>query len=145
VGEHGLEIGAPRFHRRVSYELRANWKVALENYRECSQFHLLLPATEVNVCPGRANLSIGPVRPHAPDRCAGFLDYFFGGEADDDWIAEFAAWDDQVGAEDVGLVEGDQRGIASGAVEDGRLLAASEALIAAFQGHVRARVEPALG
>jgi phenylpropionate dioxygenase-like ring-hydroxylating dioxygenase large terminal subunit len=197
VAEHGLDIGALRHHRRVSYELRANWKVAIENYLECyhcainhpgfvdavderalrvegapprlsqfapvhpralnggaaydargalsdSQFHLLLPATKLNVCPGRPNLSIGPVWPVAPDRCAGYLEYFFGADADAEWIAAFTAWDDQVGAEDVALVEGVQRGIASGAVEDGRLLGASEALIAAFQGWVRGRVEPAL-
>jgi phenylpropionate dioxygenase-like ring-hydroxylating dioxygenase large terminal subunit len=35
VAEHGLDIGALRHHRRVSYELRANWKVAIENYLEC--------------------------------------------------------------------------------------------------------------
>jgi choline monooxygenase len=35
VAEHGLDIGALRHRRRVSYELRANWKVAIENYLEC--------------------------------------------------------------------------------------------------------------
>jgi hypothetical protein len=30
-----------------------------------------------NVCPGHPNLSIGPVWPVAPDRCAGYLDHFF--------------------------------------------------------------------
>jgi hypothetical protein len=54
-----------------------------------SQFHLLLPATKLNVCPGRPNLSIGPVWPVAPDRCAGYLDYFFGADADAEWIAAF--------------------------------------------------------
>src|SRR4051812_22955603 len=34
AADHGLEIGALRFHRRVRYELRANWKVAIENYLE---------------------------------------------------------------------------------------------------------------
>jgi choline monooxygenase len=197
VAAHGLDVGALRYHRRVSYELRANWKVALENYLECyhcainhpgfveaideralrlesgatrlsqfapvhpralrgeaaydargalsdSQFHLLLPATKLNVCPGPPNLSIGPVWPLATDRCAGWLDYFFAPGTDDAWIAGFTAWDDQVGAEDVALVEGVQEGISSGAIEDGRLLAASEALIAAFQDHVRGRVEAAL-
>jgi phenylpropionate dioxygenase-like ring-hydroxylating dioxygenase large terminal subunit len=196
--EHGLHVGALRYHRRVRYELGANWKVALENYLECyhcainhpgfvdavderalrldsaptrlsqlapvhpqalegraaydangalamSQFHLLLPATKFNVCPGHPNLSIGPVWPLAPDRCAGYLDYFFAPEAGAGWIADFTAWDDQVGAEDVALVEGVQQGIASGAVADGRLLAGSDALVAAFQRYVRAHVEPALG
>jgi len=197
VAEHGLDLGALRFHGRYPYELRANWKIAVENYLECyhcavnhpgfvdavderalrlevgatrlsqlapvhpravaslepydvrgaldtSQFHLLLPATKLNVCPGRPNLSIGPVWPVAPDRCAGYLDYFFAPGTDAAWISEFTVWDDRVGAEDVALVEGVQRGIESGALEDGRLLECSEALIAAFGRYVRARVEPGL-
>jgi phenylpropionate dioxygenase-like ring-hydroxylating dioxygenase large terminal subunit len=35
VADHGLDIGALHFHRRVHYEIRANWKIALENYLEC--------------------------------------------------------------------------------------------------------------
>ncbi len=36
VAEHGLEVDSLRFNRRVRYELQANWKIALENYLECS-------------------------------------------------------------------------------------------------------------
>jgi phenylpropionate dioxygenase-like ring-hydroxylating dioxygenase large terminal subunit len=198
VAGHGLQIGGLRYHRRVRYELRANWKVAIENYLECyhcavnhpgfveavddralwletgptrlsqfapvharalerrepydvrgalatSQFHILLPAMKLNVCPGHPNLSIGPVWPLAPDRCAGYLDYFFAPGVGEDWIAEFSEWDARVGAEDVALVEGVQAGASSGAIADGRLLGATEALIAAFQSYVRERVEPLLG
>ena len=53
-------------------------------------------------------------------------------------------FDNQVGAEDTGLVEAVQRGTASGALEHGRLLTRTEALIGAFQDMVRTRVEPAL-
>ena len=53
-------------------------------------------------------------------------------------------FDNQVGAEDTGLVEAVQRGAASGALEHGRLLTRTEQLIGAFQDMVRARVEPAL-
>jgi nitrite reductase/ring-hydroxylating ferredoxin subunit len=35
VADHGLDIAALRFHRRFTYEIRANWKIALENYLEC--------------------------------------------------------------------------------------------------------------
>jgi choline monooxygenase len=35
VAEHGLDVEGLRFHRRVHYEIRANWKIALENYLEC--------------------------------------------------------------------------------------------------------------
>jgi hypothetical protein len=97
-----------------------------------------------NVCPGHPNLSIGPVWPVAPDRCAGYLDYFFAPGVEEGWIGEFSEWDFQVGAEDVALVEAVQAGAASGALADGRLLGVTEGLIAAFQGYVRERVAPAL-
>jgi choline monooxygenase len=197
AAEHGLDVEGLRFHRRYQYELRANWKIAIENYLECyhcalnhpgfvdavderalclergptrlsqfapvhpravecrspydvrgalamSQFHLLLPAMKFNVCPGHPNLSIGPVWPVAPDRCAGYLDYFFAPGVEEEWIAEFSEWDFQVGSEDVALVEAVQAGAASGALEDGRLLGVTEGLIAAFQTYVRDRVAPAL-
>lgn len=35
VAKHGLDVDALRFERRVHYEIRANWKIALENYLEC--------------------------------------------------------------------------------------------------------------
>ena len=35
VAEHGLDIDGLRFRRRVHYEIRANWKIAIENYLEC--------------------------------------------------------------------------------------------------------------
>jgi phenylpropionate dioxygenase-like ring-hydroxylating dioxygenase large terminal subunit len=35
VAQQGLDVDALRFHRRVRYEIRANWKIALENYLEC--------------------------------------------------------------------------------------------------------------
>jgi phenylpropionate dioxygenase-like ring-hydroxylating dioxygenase large terminal subunit len=82
----------------------------------------------------------------SPSRTAGFLDYFFAPGADPEWIREFLALDDQVGAEDVVLVESVQRGVAAGALEAGELLLPAESLIAAFQrwvSHALAR-EPQL-
>jgi phenylpropionate dioxygenase-like ring-hydroxylating dioxygenase large terminal subunit len=111
--EHGLDLGALAFHHRVHYGVDANWKIA--------------------VMPGPPNLSIGPLWPVSPARTEGFLDYFFAPDADPGWIEEFLARDDQVGAEDVVLVESVQRGIASGALAAGELLLPAESLIAAFQ------------
>jgi phenylpropionate dioxygenase-like ring-hydroxylating dioxygenase large terminal subunit len=111
---------------------------------DTSQFHILLPAMKFNVSPGRPNLSIGPVWPVAPDRCAGYLDYFFAPGVSEEWLAAFTEWGFQVGAEDVALVEGVQAGAASGALADGQLLEVTESLIAAFQAYVRAHVEPEL-
>jgi choline monooxygenase len=102
-----------------------------------SQFHLLFPALKVNVYPGLANLSIGPVSPVGVESSEGFLDYFFGEEAADEDAAALIAFDDQVGREDTVLVESVQRGIRSGLIHHGRLLVDSEHLIAGFQNAVR--------
>jgi phenylpropionate dioxygenase-like ring-hydroxylating dioxygenase large terminal subunit len=96
------------------------------------QFHLVWPGIAMNIMPGRPNISIGPIRPLAPGRTLRFLDYFFAPAEDEAWIADYMAFDDQVGAEDRVLVESVQRGVASGALEGGRLLVSSEKLIADF-------------
>ena len=100
---------------------------------EHGQFHLLYPNTGINVFPGPANLSIGPIAPTGPARTERYLDYFFAPDADEQWLEDFFAFDDQVGREDRALVEGVQRGVVSGAVEHGVLMSPSEQLIAHFQ------------
>ena len=72
----------------------------------------------------------------SPSRTEGFLDCFFAPDADDRWIEDLLALDDQVGAEDTVLVESVQRGMASGVFSEGRLLLPSQSLIAAFQAWV---------
>ena len=104
------------------------------------QFHMIWPSIKVNVMPGRANMSIGPLVPVEPGRTDGFLDYFFAADTDPGWIADYLALDNQVGAEDRVLVESVQRGMRSGVFEHGRLLLPSEQLIGAFQGWVAARL-----
>jgi choline monooxygenase len=106
-----------------------------------SQFHFLWPNLGVNIFPGRPNISIGPMVPVRPDRTYRFLDYFFGSAVDQDWIDELMAFDDQVGSEDKVLVEGVQRGIASGALEHGYLMGRSEQLIGHFQQLTRSALE----
>jgi phenylpropionate dioxygenase-like ring-hydroxylating dioxygenase large terminal subunit len=96
------------------------------------QFHFVWPNLTINVMPGHANLSLGPIVPVDPERTTRFLDYFVGPDVDDAWVEELLAFDDQVGAEDVVLVERVQRGVRSGALEHGHLLAESERLIAHF-------------
>jgi choline monooxygenase len=97
------------------------------------QFHFLFPNTGLNIFPGRANLSIGPIVPAGPERTARYLDYFFAADAEEGWIEELLAFDDQIGREDTALVERAQVGVAAGAVESGRLLGESERLVAHFQ------------
>jgi phenylpropionate dioxygenase-like ring-hydroxylating dioxygenase large terminal subunit len=100
------------------------------------QFHLLFPNVKLNVYPGPPNLSIGPVLPDGAERALGYLDYFFPPDADDAWIEELVAFDDQVGREDRKLVESVQRGVRTGVIEHGRLLPESEQLVAGFQRRV---------
>jgi choline monooxygenase len=71
--------------------------------------------------------------PIGPERTARFLDYFFAPEVDQTWVEELLAFDNQVGKEDRGLVEGVQRGVRSGILSEGRLLSESEQLVAHFQ------------
>ena len=128
--------------------LRENGRAAYDPSGEVErgQFHFLWPNVGINIFPGRANLSIGPIVPAAPGRTARFLDYFFAPDADDAWVEELLAFDDQVGREDRALVEGVQRGVAAGVLERGRLLENAEELIVDFQQRVVAALgasEPA--
>ena len=102
---------------------------------ECA-FHLVWPGLKINLYPGHANLSIGPVWPESPGRTVGFLDYFFAADVDDAWARELIEFDDQVGREDTALVESVQRGVAAGLIGQGRLLPDSERLIEGFQAKV---------
>jgi choline monooxygenase len=100
---------------------------------ERGQFHLLYPNTGINVFPGPANLSIGPVVPDGANRTQRYLDYFFAPGLDDRWIGDFFDLDNQVGREDTALVESVHRGMSAGVLEQGRLLLDAEPLLAAFQ------------
>jgi choline monooxygenase len=92
----------------------------------------------LNVFPGPANVSVATLTPDGPERSRGFLDYFFGAEVTEEEVRELIAFDDQVGAEDRRLVESVQRGVRSGLIESGVLLAESEQLVAGFQRRVAA-------
>jgi len=98
-----------------------------------SQFHFVWPNFGINVFPGRPNLSCGPILPRGPERTARFLDYFFAPDVSQEWIDELLSLDEQVGREDTALIEKVQRGIRSGILGEGRVMTASEPLIAHFQ------------
>ncbi|MBV8480916.1 MAG: aromatic ring-hydroxylating dioxygenase subunit alpha, partial [Actinobacteria bacterium] len=119
--------------------VRAN--VELDGELQRSQFHFLWPNLGVNIFAGHANLSIGPMIPLSSDRTYRFLDYFFGSDVDPAWIDDLMAFDTQVGDEDRGLVEGVHRGMASGALDGGVLMAHSEQLISHFQGLTAAALQ----
>ena len=131
--------------RPESYVLEERATFASQHARsrggsETGQFHFVWPNLKINVYPGRPNLSIGPIFPAGAGRTVGFLDYFFAADANAEWKRDLLEFDDQVGAEDRTLVESVQRGVTSGAIDEGRLLPESERLIAWFQRHVRAAV-----
>jgi phenylpropionate dioxygenase-like ring-hydroxylating dioxygenase large terminal subunit len=98
-----------------------------------SQFHFLWPNFGINVFPGQPNLSCGSILPLGPERTARFLDYFFAPDVDQAWVEELLAFDDQIGREDTALVQGVQRGVRTGVLQEGRLLSESERLVAHFQ------------
>ncbi len=103
---------------------------------------------KININPGRQNLSIGPVYPGGADRTVGFLDYYFGADADEAWIEEMMAFDTEVGDQDAALVAAAQAGAADSWIDRGRILP-QERLLADFQRYVHAacadEVPPGLG
>jgi carnitine monooxygenase subunit len=132
---------APDRYRLEPHSTFASQHVQLREGDGEGQFHMIWPNIKVNLWPGEPNLSIGRLQPIAPDRTDGFLDYFFGPDPDPAWLTDFFEMDNQVGAEDRGLVESVQRGMRSGAFERGELLLPSEELIAEFQRWVSAGLE----
>ncbi|MGH3104064.1 MAG: aromatic ring-hydroxylating oxygenase subunit alpha [Gaiellaceae bacterium] len=118
--------------------LRENGRAPYDTRGEIDhgQFHFLWPNLKLNIEPGPPNLSVGPLLPDGPERTTGFFDYFFAPDVPDEWVRDFIAFDDQVGAEDRALVERVQRGVGSGVLEHGRLLTSSEGLIQHFDALV---------
>ncbi len=100
-------------------------------------YHLLLPNVKININPGRQNLSIGPVYPDGVDKTWGFLDYYFGADADEAWIEQMMAFDGEVGDQDAALVAAAQAGVAGSWIDRGRILP-QERLLADFQRYVHA-------
>ena len=101
-----------------------------------SQYHFLFPSTTLNIAPGIQNIALERYNPAGLGRTLEVTDYYFGADVSDAEIDELMAWDTQVAEEDVSLVQSVQRGLESGAVPQGRLMAQSEQLIADFQRHV---------
>jgi phenylpropionate dioxygenase-like ring-hydroxylating dioxygenase large terminal subunit len=132
----------PDTYRLESADERWSQYSVARNGSGAAQFHLLWPSTKVNVYPGPANLSIGPLHPDGPERCSGFLDYFFGEDVSAEAIRDLFELDDHVGREDRVLVEAVQRGVRSGLVEHGQLMTKSEQLVAGFQRRIASILTP---
>lgn len=89
--------------------------------------------------PGQNNLLVYSFRPLAVDHTIGYFDYFFDPDVDEAAERDFIAFLDEVGAEDLPLIESVQRGMASGRVDTGRLVP-DEQQIQHFQELVKAAV-----
>jgi phenylpropionate dioxygenase-like ring-hydroxylating dioxygenase large terminal subunit len=101
-----------------------------------AQYHLLWPNFTLNIEAGAGNMSVDLTRPLGTDRSAGFTDYFFYEDVTSEMAEQMMAFANQVGLEDMALVESVQSGLASGMVPHGRLLLSSEHLIQHFQSLV---------
>jgi len=133
------QVGSVR-ESAISGDGRGTYRPANEVAQ--AQYHFLFPATTINIAPGIANIGIERYVPDGPHRTLEVTDYYFGPDASAEAIEELKAWDNQVGQEDVALVESVQRGLDSGIVPQGRLMAESEKLIADFQRRVRDALLP---
>ena len=136
----GYELIAGKGHSTQFGPVRAKWTGEFDPTGEVgrSQFHFIFPNTVINIMPGEPNLSIGPITPNGPQTTHRFLDYFFGPEVSADWIESMIEFDDQVGREDVELVENMQVGLAARPQRTGTLFVDSELLIAHFDDYIRA-------
>ena len=135
VSEDAYRLEESHFVSSQYGPVKERWQGAFDPSGEVArgQFHFLWPNLTINVMPGHANLSIGPILPLAPERTTRYLDYFVGPDVDEAWLEEMLAFDGQVGAEDTVLVERVQKGLRSGALEHGHLLVEPERLIVHFQ------------
>ena len=133
-GRYELTAGPHRLSHRAPVRRRAG---LADGSITAGSYHLLLPNVKININPGRQNLSIGPVYPDGVGRTEGFLDYFFGADADEAWVEQMMAFDTEVGDQDAVLVAAAQAGVAGSWIDRGRILP-QERLLADFQRYVYA-------
>jgi phenylpropionate dioxygenase-like ring-hydroxylating dioxygenase large terminal subunit len=98
------------------------------------QFYYLWPTFMIAPSPKR--LWLGTLQPIDVGRTLVVTDFYFEPGLPDDTVDRSVEFSDQVLREDRELVESVQRGLASGRVEHGRLLPASERLLRHFQALV---------
>jgi len=104
---------------------------------EGSLWHLLFPAMTINIYPGEGAFEATWYWPVDADTTAGRTAVFLPEGASEDYARQVTELSLQVGEEDNRLCEAMHRGMASGAIERGRLMEDSEALLVRFQRRVR--------
>lgn len=93
----------------------------------------LWPNFMLNIYPGPGNVSLNLIMPTGPSSTRAVYDYCFVPEVTAEESEEFMAFIDVVQKEDIALCESVQRGLASGRLEQGRLLLSRESALRHFQ------------
>ena len=110
---------------------------------EVNQNDFLWPNFATWSFPGAGNLLVYSFTPISPDETLAYFDYVLDPSISEEEAAKLTAFVDEVGWEDVRLIESVQRGVAGNAVPEG-LLVPDEGQVAAFQQLVREAVAGAL-
>jgi phenylpropionate dioxygenase-like ring-hydroxylating dioxygenase large terminal subunit len=104
------------------------------------RYNFFWPTLSLNIYPGGGNLSTNQIIPIDENNSLAIYEYFFEEGVDETEAAETSALIHQVMVEDVVLCESAQRGMASGQVQEGRLITKHEHSISHFQDLVRSTV-----
>jgi phenylpropionate dioxygenase-like ring-hydroxylating dioxygenase large terminal subunit len=103
---------------------------------EKTLFQLVCPGNTFNLFPGQPHLLMYWFEPISPTRTIGAFEYYFADDTDEEYQEDLQRFFDEVGDEDVALVEAVQVGLSSGMVPHGRVLPDSEVLIQRFHRYV---------
>lgn len=111
---------------------------------EVQQNDVLWPNFATWTFPGEGNLLVYSFAPISPGETIAYFDYFFDPVITEEEIAKLTDFIDEVGREDIDLIESAQRGVVGNAVPVGRLVP-DEGQVVAFQNLVRRAIAGAAG
>lgn len=100
---------------------------------EAGFYVYLWPNFMINIYPGPGNVSLNLILPVSPGQTRAIYEYCFVDAVRDEQVGEFCAFIDQVQREDIVLCESVQRGLGSGAFDQGRLMLSRERALQHFQ------------
>ena len=109
---------------------------------EVQQNDVLWPNFATWTFPGQGNLLVYTFTPTSPGETKAYFDYFFDPSIPEDEVVKLTDFIDEVGSEDISLIESAQRGVLGNAVPVG-MLVPDEGQVVAFQKLVREAVEGA--
>jgi phenylpropionate dioxygenase-like ring-hydroxylating dioxygenase large terminal subunit len=100
---------------------------------EAGFYVYLWPNFMLNIYPGPGNVSLNLILPAGVDRTVARYEYCFVEAVGDEEVSDFVRFIDQVQREDTALCESVQRGLASGAFGQGKLMLSRERALQHFQ------------